>query len=325
MQIADAVPVTEEALAAIADRVGLGGGRREPLPSAGIVNSIYALGEAYVLRVPRNGPQHVAQARREASVIPAAVAAGVRTAALVAFDDTCELLPVPYLIVERLSGTSAESLPPGAVDEPRIWREVGRDLARVHTVTGIADDEAIAGFDFPDPRTLVDRRVEDGWISGIDARWLAEWLDRLAATGAAAAAPDTCVVHGDVQRSNVLVADRGYQALIDWGCARVDDPAADFLSMPLAEVPHVVAGHRDVAPLPGDDSAEARILWRRLQMLLAVLPRGAAPGTTWGERPIAWLIDLLRVFADPPERWRPLAPPPRETDVSRRWRPGPAR
>jgi hypothetical protein len=95
--------------------------------------------------------------------------------------------------------------------------------------------------------------------------------------------------------------------------------------MPLAAVPHLVAGHRDVAPLPGDGSAESRLLWRRLQMLLAVLPRGAAPGTTWGERPIAWLIDLLPFFADPPERWRSLAPPARETGVSRRWSPGPAR
>lgn len=309
MQIAPPVPVTDEALAEIAERVGLPGERVAPLPSAGIVNSIYALGDAHVLRIPRRGPEHAAQARREASAIPMAVAAGVRTAGLVAFDDSCTVLPVPYLVVERLSGTSAESIPAGAVDEPGTWQELGRDLARVHTVTGIAGDGTIAGFDFPDPRTLVDRRVEDGWISGIDARWFAEWLDRLAAAGAAET-PTTCLVHGDVQWSNVLVAGRRYQALIDWGCARVDDPAADFVAMRLVAVPHLLAGHRDLAPLPGDDGAEARILWRRLQMLLAVLPRGAAPGTSWGERPVAWLIDLLRFFSDPPERWRPLAPLP---------------
>lgn len=119
-----------------------------------------------------------------------------------------------------------------------------------------------------------------------------------------------CLVHGDVQMSNVLVAGGSYQAVIDWGCARLDDPAADFVAVPLGIVPDLLTGHPELAPLPDDGRAEARILWRRLQMLLAVLPRGAAPGMTWAERPAAWLADLLGFFSDPPGgAWAELGPP----------------
>ncbi len=89
--------------------------------------------------------------------------------------------------------------------------------------------------------------------------------------------------------------------MIDWGCARLDDPVADFLAMPIAAVPLLLAGHREIAPLPDDDHAEARIRWRRLQLLLAVRPRGAAPRISWGERPVEWLVDLLAFFIDPPD------------------------
>lgn len=193
-----------------------------------------------------------------------------------------------------------------------VWREVGRDLARLHAVlrgpTPLAriNEE----FVFANPTTLVDQRTRDGWLSPIEGRWLATWLDHLARAGGAAEM-GPCLVHGDVQMSNVLIADGSYRALIDWGCARMDDPVADFLAIPLAAATELLAGHREVAPLPDDDRAEARILWRRLQMLLAVLPRGAARGTTWGERPVAWLADLVRFFADLPETgpWSALKPP----------------
>lgn len=79
--------------------------------------------------------------------------------------------------------------------------------------------------------------------------------------------------------------------------------------MPFAAVPELLAGHREIAPLDADEGAEARIVWRRLQMTVSVLSRGANPGRAWGERPVAWLADLLRFFAEPPrERWRAVGP-----------------
>jgi len=40
------------------------------------------------------------------------------------------------------------------------------------------------------------------------------------------------------------------------------------------------------------------------------LPRGAAKDCSWGERPVTWLVDLLRFFLEQSnERWRAVAPP----------------
>jgi aminoglycoside phosphotransferase (APT) family kinase protein len=311
MVLPEVVPVGAEALAAIAKRHGLSWDSVEELRSPGIINSVYGLGAGYVLRVPRRHPGHIEQAVREAATIPIVVAAGVRTAALVAFDDTREILPVPYLIVDRIDGVDAESGPPYGYDLPGLWRAVGRDVARLHAVlpgAAVPLTGPPRGRPFADPRILVDQRARDGWISPVEARWLGRWLDALVDAGATDA--PACLVHGDLQMSNVLVSNGRYRALIDWGCARLDDPVMDLVATPFQAVPELLAGHREVADLADDDRAEARILWRRLQLLLAVLPRGAAPERTWGERPVAWLMDALRFFIETDDpAWRALAPP----------------
>ena len=64
----------------------------------GVFNRIYPLGDDLVLRVPRDHPAFVAAARKESVAVPAAREAGVRTPRMVSFDDTGELLPVPYAL-----------------------------------------------------------------------------------------------------------------------------------------------------------------------------------------------------------------------------------
>jgi hypothetical protein len=71
----------------------------------------------------------------------------------------------------------------------------------------------------------------------------------------------------------------------------------------------MLQGHRDLAALDDDDSAEARILWRQLQLGLFTLPRGAVPGRSWAERPLAMLFEILWFFlAEPGARWAHLGP-----------------
>jgi len=306
------IPVSNDAVRAIATRHGLGDRALTPLVEVGIINAVYMLGEDLVLRVPRDHPTHVAQATVEAVAIPAARAAGVHTPALVAYDDTCDLLPVPYLIVERVRGETlcSRDLEPGAT--PNVWRAVGHDLALLHT--GVGEDGAAfqvaRAARVPDPRELVERRAADGWFTGVEARWLGGWLERLAPAATQTPA-DERFLHLDVQATNVMVRPEAlvYLAILDWGCAGWGDPAWDFFGMPLRAVPFLLEGHRRVARLEGDDTVEARILWRHLQLSLAILPRGAAPGFSWGERPLAWLLEVLRFFLEPPPaRWRELAP-----------------
>ena len=79
--------------------------------------------------------------------------------------------------------------------------------------------------------------------------------------------------------------------------------------MPMRFVPDVIAGHREVAPFSDDDSIEARILRRGIQMILYVLPRGATPGLSWAEHPLSNLMEITRFLLDNPGgRWREWGP-----------------
>ena len=87
--------------------------------------------------------------------------------------------------------------------------------------------------------------------------------------------------HGDVNAANILVDRAGgdFLALIDWSGAGWLDPVWDFAAVSPAIVPHLLAGHRAVAPLPDDASAESRICWCQIQTRLHAARQGTlAPG-----------------------------------------------
>ncbi len=261
------MPITRVQLAAIAATHGVPDSPLEPVKSIGIINSVYLFAERFVLRVPRDHPGHVAQAHREAHAIPAAVAAGVCTPRLVAFDDSLEILPVPFLIVERVHGMNAESLgvvPPQPTD---TWRRLGADVARIH----LSHAPPPPGEPWPDecrdPRDLIELRAQEGWISSLEAGHLQRWLDGLAPLVRARAA---VFLHGDLQMSNVLVdqTSGAYRALIDWGGARRGNPDDDFSVLPLGAVASMLEGYRELLPAE-PVITEASILWRRCSLSLA--------------------------------------------------------
>ena len=139
----------------------------------------------------------------------------------------CDLLPVPYLIFDRVRGQALGSLDLEPVATPDVWRALGRDLALLHACVG-KDGPAgklARGEVFPDPRELVEQRAADGWFTSLEARWLAAWMERL--VSAAQAPAGESFLHGDVQATNVMVSSEplAYLAVLDWGCARWGDPA----------------------------------------------------------------------------------------------------
>lgn len=307
----DHVDVSPNTLAAIAARHGLDATDVERLPETGIFNAIYRLGDGAILRIPRNHPKFVAAARHEAVAVPAARAAGVLTPRLIAFDDSLELLPIPYTVYERVPGVPLESVGLDPADAAHIWRAHGRNLALAHVGVSVAGEVARLPRQTaePDPRGLLAERVDEGWLSPLDARWLGRWLDRLAP--AALEPTPIQFLHGDSQATNIMVSGSPprYEAVIDWGSAAIGDAALDFAGPPLRAVPSMLAGHREIASLDGDSAAEARVLWRHLQLSIWTLPRGASPGLSWAERPIPMLLEVLRFFAEPPDdRWRQLGP-----------------
>ncbi len=306
-------PVVSDAIARqIAARHGLGARSCSRLPSIGVFNAVYGLGDDLILRVPRAQPRVVAMAAKEAVAVPAARAAGVRTPRLVAFDDSLALLPVPYAVYERVHGEPLELLGLDPAATPTAYRALGRDLARLHS--GVAPDGPVGDLGVPnlpqgDPRPLPWELAAAGYCSTVEARWLDRWLARLPPL---LHAPDTRrFLHGDTQATNILVrpGSHEYLALIDWGGCGWGDPALDFSGMPLAAVPTVLAGYRELATLPEDATAEARILRYHLHFALISVRGAPQPRRSWAERPLGYLLAVMRFLLDPPSpRWVALYP-----------------
>jgi aminoglycoside phosphotransferase (APT) family kinase protein len=311
VNLPDVTEVSTEALHAIAGRHGLGVNTFSILPSVGIFNTIYLLGTELVLRVPRNHPNAFACLRKESVAVPAARRAGVRTPALLFFDDTRELLPVPYAIFERVHGETLGLLDLEPCNAAAAYRELGCDLALLHA--GVSRSDAagqLGSYELPDPRHEANELAVEGYFTSAEARWLTGWLERLAPAALASLPP--CFLHGDTQATNMIVCpdSREYVALIDWGDARWGDAAFDFIGMPLRAVPFALEGHRAVAPLDDDETAEARILWHHLLLALLHLRRPPQPERSWAERPASMLIEIARFFLETPGlRWREWTPP----------------
>src|SRR5215207_6629343 len=154
--------ISDDLLHAIAERHGVGGTEIVRLPEVGIFNAIYTLGNDLILRIPRNHPAFIEAAHKEALAVPAARAAGVRTPALLAFDESTELLLVPYSIYERVHGETLGLLDHEPGDSPAAWRELGCDLALLHThvaAQGPIAEVEIHGL--PDPRLWLDQIAQE--------------------------------------------------------------------------------------------------------------------------------------------------------------------
>src|SRR5260370_17725161 len=176
MNLPDFPPIPPEALAAIARPQHVSVSQIIPLPDIGITNKIYRFGDSLILRIPRNPPHIISLARKEAKVVPAARAAGVHTPAILLFDDSCSLLPVPYTLYERVPGETLGLLDLEPEATPNVWRALGRDLARLHTSITEADlpPEEVGQCDDlrAAPKTLADA----GLFTLMEARWLQRLL-----------------------------------------------------------------------------------------------------------------------------------------------------
>lgn len=304
MELPPFAPMTDAGLLAVARRHGTS--EVTPLPATGIFNALYAVGEHLILRVPRNHPAFLDALSKEPLAVPFARAAGVRTPALIEYDDSRTLLPVPYTVYERVRGETFGLRPGDPVESPAVWQEIGIDLARLHLAADPASP--VAGLvceDLPDGGALADQLAERGGFGAAEARWLRRWLDRLAGI---AGEPPRTFVHGDIQSTNVMLVDDSYAALLDWGACGWAGPAADFAGIPLRAVPAMLAGYRSAGGTV-DDSLRAAIVGRHLQIGLFLAHRSPEPDLSWAERPLGVLIDILRFFATAPTEWRPASPP----------------
>lgn len=285
--------------ARIAERYGLAVPGFLPVPWTGAMSRVYPCGDV-VVKVAFETPAAMHAVRVDAAMSPVARDLGVRVPELVAFDDTCELLPVPFAVFRRVR----EAVPLSECAVPRhvarsAWEDVGRNLALLHRIPhGTPVPLLLREFrQSPDvdPRRWVDELRDWKRLDADDASWLHRLLDALAPAALGDVPLRLC--HGDVNAANVLVPSTPGSGvvLIDWAGTGWLDPVWDFAGVPLEVVPFLLAGHRSVAPLPGDDTAEMRMCWCQAQTRLL-----AARSHTNDASAIAGLqrdVSSLRAFA----------------------------
>jgi len=260
---------------------------------------VYPFGDV-VIKVAFATPEAEQSVAIDAAMNPVARGLGVRTPALIAFDDSREIMPASFAIYQRVR----DAVTLGEIADAReairhTWEDTGRNLARVHAV---AQDTPmpVPLREFRqspevDPRPWAHELRDRGLLEAGNASWLLRLLDDLAPAALADIPLRLC--HGDVNASNILLLpspDRGV-VLIDWAGAGWLDPAWDFVSVSLAVVPWMLAGHRAVAPLPGDETAEARILWCQVQTRL--FNARAQPDDAVARAQLRADMDAVRAFA----------------------------
>lgn len=266
------LPLDPELLSALARRHGLACLQSFAQPWRGATSHVYPWGDV-VIKIPNNEPDAITSLYIDTAIGPLARARGVKTPEVVAFDDSLTILPVPFAIIQRIQ--QSRPLEGRGVQSRRsqaAWRAVGREVARVHHVKyGSTLPVKLREFrQSPDvdPRPWVDALAGRGALETGDASWLLDMLDTLASRACVEIPLALC--HGDINASNVLVSTRTgiFMSLIDWAGAGWLDPVWDFSAVSLDVVPVMLAGHREIASIPVDETAEARIFWCQAQTRL---------------------------------------------------------
>lgn len=175
-----------------------------------------------LLRDPDGSARH-GDVGLQAAAMTAARAAGVPVPEVYDHGEEALGRGRPYLLTERLDG---ETIPRRllrdeayAAARPRIAHRLGEVLARIHRV----DPDSVPGLPRVDPLgqavAIYEEFAEPRPALEIGLRWLAEHRpppsgDRL--------------VHGDFRTGNLIVAEDGLRAVLDWELAHRGDPLQDL-------------------------------------------------------------------------------------------------
>jgi aminoglycoside phosphotransferase (APT) family kinase protein len=178
-----------------------------------------------VLRTP--GPARFAESlapEEEFAVLQAAFAAGVRVPEPLFAGADAALCGRPFLVMRHVMGSAAPARITGADTLPEIAEELGRQLARLHSIRPPRRDLAFLPYRNPAQRitlfrAYLDRHPQPRPVLEWGMRWLETHLP-------AAAAPVLC--HGDFRTGNYLLADGALAAILDWEFAGWSDPHEDI-------------------------------------------------------------------------------------------------
>lgn len=148
----------------------------------------------------------------------------VPTPCLLCDDD--DVLGTPFFLMHRVSGTAAGHRLARAVANPKLTEDLGRNLARIHSIRDAAD------LSFLERPVVAPARASVARYRGhLDAlpdphpalEWGLRWLDDHAPE---TDAPVFC--HRDFRTGNYMVDDGTLTAILDWEFAGWSDPMEDI-------------------------------------------------------------------------------------------------
>ncbi len=187
---------------------------------------------AWVLRTDAAATLSHSRSRlEEFALLRAAHAAGVTVAEPLFLCADGTVTGAPFFVMRRVEGIAAghrvvrsETLGGGRIV---LTEALGRELARIHTMRPPRGDLAFLAPPAEDPclRFVADMRSHlDG---GLTPRPALEWgLRHLELTRLPARATVLC--HNDFRTGNIMVADAGITAILDWEFAAWGDPHEDI-------------------------------------------------------------------------------------------------
>jgi aminoglycoside phosphotransferase (APT) family kinase protein len=167
---------------------------------------------------------------QEFALLKAAFASGVAVPGPLWLGDA-SVLDREFFIMRRAAGTAAGhklvrdlSL---ARDRAALTRQLGRELARIHSIRPPRDDLDFLSVPEQHPALLFieeSRRFLDGYHSAFPAlEWGLNWLEEHLP-----ALEPLCLVHRDFRTGNYMVNEHGLTAVLDWEFTAWSQPLEDL-------------------------------------------------------------------------------------------------
>lgn len=154
-------------------------------------------------------------ARDEFRLLQIAQAHGLAAPKPFHVDDSCELFPIPMLVIEFIAGET-EFAP---ADLGNYLAQMATELARIHAVRDSSELAFLPRQDkgFGARPAALDNSLDEGRIrDALEAAWPRTQVN------------DSVLLHGDYWPGNILWQDGRLAAVIDWEDARVGDPLSDL-------------------------------------------------------------------------------------------------
>lgn len=177
----------------------------------------------------KDAPSNVAVSHgraEEFTILKHAHAAGVTVPTPCVLCEDTDVLGTPFFLMHRAGGTAAGHKLAKADANDALAEDLGRNLARIHTIPDAADLAFVEKPDGPPALASVGeyRRHLDALPNPHPAlEWGLTWLEKHAPSGG-----ETVFCHRDYRTGNYMVDDGVLTAVLDWEFAGWSDPMEDI-------------------------------------------------------------------------------------------------